>query len=240
MPANNETAIITGASRGIGYCIAKGLAVDGYQTVLVARNQEKLRVVSEEISKLVPAELRPECVPVDVTDHERVAEVAQRLKSKNGHIAVLVNNAGMWLSNTLEQSAASFTRLLDTNLVSPFVLMKVIGTEMKRQGKGHIFNIASRAGKYGFPDSGLYSSSKFGLVGLSESLYRELAQSGVKVTSICPGWVNTDMAQEADAPLARDEMIQPSDILNSIRYVLGLSQATCIRELVIECSKSVL
>lgn len=233
-------AIITGASRGIGHCIAQGLALDGYKTILIARDQEKLRQVSQEIAEQVPAELRPEIASVDVRDHRKVAELAEALQSQYQDITLLVNNAGLWLGSTLEAGPEDFTRLLDANLVAPFVLMKVIGMKMKRQGRGHIFNIASRAGKYGFPDSGLYSSSKFGLVGLSEALYREFAQSGVKVTCICPGWVNTDMAREADARLDGQEMIQPSDILNSIRYVLGLSQSTCIRELVIECSGSVL
>ena len=177
---------------------------------------------------------------VDATDHRRVAELAQNLTSKYDSITVLVNNAGIWLGHTLEQSAENFQRILDTNLVAPFVLTRAIRTKMKQQGKGHIFNIASRAGKYGFPDSGLYSASKFGLVGLSESLYRELAQSGVKVTAICPGWVNTTMAREAGASVRGHEMIQPSDILDSIRYVLGLSPHACIREIVMECDKNML
>ena len=235
-----ELAVVTGASRGIGYCIAKGLAVDGYKTILIARNEEKLRSVCQEISELVSEATKPEYVALDATDHARVTELAQKLIADYDAISVLVNNAGIWLGKTLEQSAESFQRILDVNLVAPFVLMKTIGTQMRQQGKGHIFNIASRAGKYGFPDSGLYSSSKFGLVGLSESLYRELAQSGVKVTAICPGWVNTDMATEAGASVKGEDMIQPADILASIRYVLGLSQSTCIREIVIECAKSTL
>ena len=124
--------------------------------------------------------------------------------------------------------------------IAATILDETIGRAMKRNSKGHIFNIASRAGKYGFPDSGLYSASKFGLVGLSEALYREFSPCGVKVTAICPGWVNTDMAREAGASVEDEEMIQPSDVLASIRYILGLSGPACVRELVIECSKSIL
>jgi short-subunit dehydrogenase len=233
-------AIITGASRGIGSCVAEGLAVDGYKTILMARDTEKLQSVSAAISKRVPKALEPEYIALDLTDHQKVHEVADSIQSRHGPISVLVNNAGAWLGGTLDASAEDFTRLLDINLVSPFVLMRAIGRSMKRNSKGHIFNIASRAGKYGFPDSGLYSASKFGLVGLSEALYREFSPCGVKVTAICPGWVNTDLAREAGASVEGEEMIQPSDVLASIRYILGLSGPACVRELVIECSKSIL
>jgi 3-oxoacyl-[acyl-carrier protein] reductase len=93
-------------------------------------------------------------------------------------------------------------------------------------------------GKIGFEGSGFYSASKFGLVGLNESLYRELAKSNVKVTALCPGWVNTDMAL-ASAPISGDDMIQPEDLAKSIEYLLSLSKNTVIKELVIECKGSI-
>ena len=233
-------AIITGASRGIGYCIARGLALDGYQTILIARDEKRLHAVSEEIAKLVAAELKPEYIVVDITDHRRLHQAVDQIKSKQSPITILVNSAGMWQSGTLDQSAEDLSRLLAINLVAPFELMKAVAEPMKSNGRGYIFNIASRSGKHGFPGSGLYSASKFGLVGLTESLYRELAECGIKVTSISPSWVNTEMAHQANTPLEENEMIQPDDILNSIRYLLGLSHSTSIRELVIECSKRVL
>ena len=111
---------------------------------------------------------------------------------------------------------------------------------MKSNKEGHIINISSRAGKYGFPGSGIYSASKFGLNGLTESLYREYVSTGVKVTTICPGWVNTDMAFEANSPYKAAEMIQPEDIVKAVKFLLDLSGPTCIKELVIESSKSIL
>ena len=238
--SEKRIALISGASRGIGSCIAKGLAADCYKTILIARNIEKLKAVCEEISKNVSDELIPEYMALDLTDLQKTREIITNIKSKFGTISILVNNAGMWLDGTLDESEDNFKKLLETNLVSPFVFLKEVGKEMKKHRKGHIFNIASRAGIYGFPGCGLYSASKFGLMGLSDSLYREYAEHGVKITSICPGWVNTDMAKEANTPFENHEMIQPADILNSIRYILGLSSSACIREIVIECSKSVL
>jgi short-subunit dehydrogenase len=233
-------AIITGASRGIGHCLAKGLAEDGYKCVLIARDEQRLQILVNEISEIVPTELKPEYLSIDVTDHHKVIKAMSRLTRQNRRLSILVNNAGMWLGGTLKESPEKFTKLLTTNLVSPYVFINAVVEEMKKNRKGYIFNIASRAGIYGFPGSGLYSASKFGLVGLCESLYRELAEYQVKVTTICPGWVNTEMAQAAKTPLDDHEMIQPSDILNSIRYLLDLSDSTCIREIVLECSKSII
>jgi len=96
-----------------------------------------------------------------------------------------------------------------------------------------------RAGKIGMHDRGVYAASKFALVGLSESLYRELAAHHVKLTTICPSWVNTAMATEAKTALLPEQMIQPADILHTIRYLLALSASVCVRELSMECGLNV-
>ena len=139
-------AIITGASRGIGYCIARGLALDGYQTILIARDEKRLHAVSEEIAKLVAAELKPEYIVVDITDHRRLHQAVDQIKSRQSPITILVNSAGMWQSGTLDQSAEDLNRLLAINLVAPFELMKAVAEPMKSNGRGYIFNIASRSG----------------------------------------------------------------------------------------------
>jgi len=111
---------------------------------------------------------------------------------------------------------------------------------MKQQKSGFIINVASRAGKISYADSGIYSASKFGLVGLSESLYKKLAPFGIKVTTICPGIVDTQMASEAATKLSSEEMIQPIDIMETIRWLLKLSMSTCVKEAVIECKRQIL
>ena len=95
---------------------------------------------------------------LDVTDHKAVAEAISRIAAKPDPIEILVNNAGIWIDGTLDESPEYFAGLLNTNLVSPFVFMKEVGREMKKNGRGYIFNISSRSGKYGFPGGGLYSS----------------------------------------------------------------------------------
>jgi short-subunit dehydrogenase len=84
---------------------------------------------------------------------------------------------------------------------------------------------------------GVYAATKFGMVGLSESLYKELTQDGISVTTICPGWVNTDMSEQADASLAAEDMVQTGDIMNTIEWLLGLSPNVRVKEVLLQCSK---
>ncbi len=230
-------AIITGASRGIGESVAIGLAQDGYKTILISRSERKLTKVKEEIDYVLKdkTELSPVIYPVDVTDYESSKKIIKQVIEKYNRIDVLVNNAGIWAQGSLDASEDELSKVLNTNLVAPFALLKEVVPVMKQQKKGYIFNIASRAGKYGFPGAGTYVSSKFALVGLSESLYRELAEYKVKVTSISPSWVNTDMAKEAGSAIAKEEMIRPEDITETIRYLLKLSPSTYIKDVTIEC-----
>jgi short-subunit dehydrogenase len=123
------------------------------------------------------------------------------------------------------------------NVTASLAFVQAVAPVMKDRHSGHIFNVASRAGKVGFADEGAYSASKFALVGLSESLYKELSASGIKVTSLCPSWVDTDMAQEAGTPLGHKDMIQPADLAKTIHWLLSLSPATCVKEVILECAK---
>jgi short-subunit dehydrogenase len=108
---------------------------------------------------------------------------------------------------------------------------------MKKQHGGTIINVASIAGKIGFADFGVYAASKFGLVGLNEALYRELSPLGIKVTALCPGWVDTDMAK--DSGLTKKEMISTSDLVSTVRWFLSLSPAAVVKDIIIECRTSI-
>jgi len=231
-------AIVVGASRGIGECVALGLANDGYQPILIARNMDKLMKISDEIKMKNNIDSR--IFSIDVSDQKKTVEVVNEIKKMNKKIDILVNASALFLDGTLDQSVDDFRKILDMNVIAQYGILKQIIPVMKEQKSGYVFNIASRAGKYGFPDGGAYGASKFALVGLSESLYRELAPNNVKVTTLCPGWVNTQMAKEAKTPYKEEEMIQPEDLLSAIRFVMCLSRNACIKEIVLECSKSIL
>jgi len=233
----NKVAIITGASKGIGKAISIGLAQMDYKTVLIGRNKADLKAVAQKI--IDSNKLTPEIVPLDITDFVSVKNNIKQIVDEFDRIDVLVNNAGIYFDGTSNIKEENFTKMLDTNLTAQYVFLSEIVPVMKEQKSGYIFNVASRAGKIGFAGSGGYSASKFGLVGLSESLYRELNPLGISVTALCPGWVNTKMAYKAGATLEGDQMIQPEDLFKTVKWLLSLSPGACVKEIVLETPHSI-
>jgi short-subunit dehydrogenase len=231
-----KTALITGASKGIGKAIAIGLAELGYQTILIGRNSGDLKKVKQEIIEKSGPE--PVVLELDLTDSQKVKETVDEIIQEFSRIEILVNNAGIHFGGTLELSEPDFRKMLDTNLTAQFVILQEVVPVMKKQKSGYIFNVASRSAKVGFAGSGGYCASKFGLLGLNESLYRELTPQGIKVTALCPAWVNTNMAKEAGTSLQPEEMIQPEDLFKTIRWLLELSPGACVKEVVITNPKS--
>lgn len=232
-----KTAVITGASRGIGKAVSIGLASAGYKTILIATSGEKLKSVAEQIESVLKqnTELYPEIFSIDITNFGKVNNTIDELVNKFGSIDVLVNNAGIWAEGSLEADIEEFQKVMDVNVTAQYNILKSVVPVMKKQKRGYIFNITSRGGKYGFPGSATYVASKFALVGISESLYRELAEYNVKVTSISPSWVNTDMAKETGGAIPEEEMIQPEDIMKTINWLLSLSPPVSIKDVEIEC-----
>jgi 3-oxoacyl-[acyl-carrier protein] reductase len=228
----NPTALVTGASRGIGKSIAKKLAELNYNLILIARSESGLKQVATEIENSGSKVSYYTC---DLSSVQSINESLNKIFKDHKVVDVLVNNAGIWTEGSLETSVEEFNKVLAVNLSAQFVILKRIVPLMKSNGQGYIFNISSQAGKYGFPGAATYVASKFGLSGLSESLYRELAEHNIKVTAICPSWVNTDMAVEAGATIPYEEMIQTKDISKTIEWLLSLSSAVSIKDVNIEC-----
>lgn len=233
-------AIVTGAGQGIGAAIAKGLAKEGYRVVLIARNKAKLDIVCQEIKNQDNTIFDPVVLPIDLTEYNNVDIELNKLHQKFGEISILVNAAAMFMDGSLSEPVDNFKKILEINLVAQYNILKTVVPIMKEQKSGYIFNIVSRAAKYGFADGGIYGASKFGFQGLSESLYHELAPFGIHVTSLCPGWVNTEMAKIAGTPYKENEMVQPEDILKTIIYLLNLSPNVCIKDIVFEMEKSLI
>lgn len=233
----NKVAIVTGASKGIGKAIAFGLSKMSYQCILIGRNKEDLLAVSEQISKA--NNIFPKIIQLDITNTKEVKSVIADVVSEFKQIDILVNNAGIYFEGTTEINAGDFSKMLETNLSAQHSILKEVVPQMKKQKSGYIFNIASRAGKIGFAGSGAYSASKFALVGLNESLYRELNPLGISVTALCPGWVNTKMAYEAGTSLEGEQMIQPDDLFKTIKWLLSLSPGACVKEVVLETPYSI-
>ena len=240
MEKQKGLAIITGASQGIGAVIAAGLAKDGYRVVLIARNRQNLEKVHDEIMLSDKNVQEPIVLPLDITDCTKVDTEIKNIHQKYGTVDILVNAAAMFMDGSLSESVDNFRKIMEINVIAQYGILKTVTEIMKAQKDGYIFNIASRAAKYGFADGGIYGSTKFAFLGLAESLYRELAPLGIRVTTLCPGWVNTEMAKKAGTPFKDEEMVQPDDLLNTIRYLLNLSENVCIKDIVFEMKKSII
>jgi short-subunit dehydrogenase len=146
---------------------------------------------------------------------------------------VLVNNAGYYRSGTSSVSMDEVQRLIDVNFFAAVRFVQAVLPSMKKLGRGYIFNIASLAGVETFAEVGSYSGSKFALVGFSKSLAQELAPLGIKVTVLCPSWVNTKNSK--DAPMKPEQMIKVDDLALTIRYLLSLGSSALVREIIIRC-----
>ncbi|NDC36942.1 MAG: SDR family oxidoreductase [Proteobacteria bacterium] len=229
---NGRVAIVTGAGRGIGKAIAKGLAADGFRVALISTSKSEIENTAREISSTLDRDL-VEIFPGDVSEKGFAQRCVAELMKSWGRVDLLCNNAGIYQKGTLDLSVEQFERMIAVNLTGAFMFAQAVVPHLKAQGSGYIFNVSSICGVHGFPEVGGYTASKHGLSGLSECLYRELAPFGISVTSICPNWVNTVMA--AESPITREEMIQPEDILKVVRFVLGLSKGATIPEVIVDC-----
>lgn len=221
----NPTAVITGAAQGIGRRTAELLAERGYSLALI---------------DLRPTDLPGFSFTGDITDESVVQTFAREVQQRFGAPHVLVNNAGIaFISPAERTSAQDYRRVLEVNLVAPFLLAKAFGEQMLAARRGSIINVASIAGLFGVADRAAYNASKHGLVGLTRTLAAEWGGRGVRVNAVCPGWVKTQMDDSAqDLGLYSDADItgrvpmgrfaSPDDIANAIAFLADDRQSAFI------------
>lgn len=182
-----KTAIITGASRGIGQFIAKTLADQNITTILVARSEEGLLKTKKEIESR-----GGQChiLSWNLTETQNLKNLIAAAR-KFGEIDILVNNAGIENYNNYESvSFLELTSIVNTNLLAPLELARLVLPSMLKRGSGHIVTIASLAGRKGVAYNSIYSASKAGLVMWTDGLRQELEGKGVYISSICPGYIS--------------------------------------------------
>jgi 3-oxoacyl-[acyl-carrier protein] reductase len=191
LPLQGKTALITGASQGIGRAIAKMLAARGAVVVLAARNAEKLAVVTAEI-EAAGGQAKP--FALDVSDEGSIKEAAKTILAAHGRVDILVNNAGITRDGLMmRMKRADWDEVLTTNLTGTFLLTQALLSPMTRNRWGRIVNIASVVGQTGQAGQVNYASSKAALLGFTRSLARELASRSITVNAVSPGFIETAM-----------------------------------------------
>ena len=226
-----KIAIVTGAAQGIGRRTAEVLAGAGYGLLLM-----DVQPCTETMTAVRGAGVEGEEVLGDIMDEVVVGRAVEAVRSRWGRVDVLVNNAGIsFIAPAEAVEVARFRRVLEVNLLAPFLLAKAFGAMMLEQRSGSIVNVASIAGLVGVADRSAYNASKHGLVGLTRTLAAEWGGRGVRVNAVCPGWVKTEMdvADQAgggytDAdiegvnPMGRFAM--PEDIARAILFLADPAQ----------------
>ncbi len=183
-----KTALVTGASRGLGRAMAVELAKAGAGVALVARDEAALRAVAAEIGD------RAAVFVADVADEARVTEVEREVMERFGRVDILVNNAGMNLRKPIEEfSLTEWRTVIDVNLTSVFLMCRAFVPQMKERGWGRIINLSSIMSHIALPERTAYASAKAGLLGFIRALALELAPHGVTVVGISPGVFATEL-----------------------------------------------
>ncbi len=189
---SGRTALVTGASSGLGRRIARVLAAAGATVAVTARRTERLAELEAESSRIT-------AFTADLTDASERELLVSRVQSELGPIDILVNNAGAVNATSIEnESLEDFSQMIELNLTASWHLMKLVGVSMVERQQGSIVNIASILGVVGATpakDSG-YSAAKGGLVNLTREMGLQWARKGVRVNAICPGWFQTEMIED--------------------------------------------
>ncbi len=228
-----RAALITGGSSGIGLAIARALGQDGYRLTISARRPDKLEAAANELRE---QGLDVEAVPANMANEEEIRGLVAAHKARLGRLDVLVNNAGIGIGGAVADAETKKLDLqLDVNLRAVYLLARESIPLLKEAGAEHgkalMVNTASIAGKHGQGWLAAYSATKFGVVGLSQALHKELSNDGIQVTAICPAFVATPMTDWVEGQVPKAEMIQPEDIAEGIRFLLRTSRNCVVPEL---------
>jgi NAD(P)-dependent dehydrogenase (short-subunit alcohol dehydrogenase family) len=229
-----RAALVTGGSSGIGLAIARALGEDGYGVTVSARRPDKLQAAAEGLQA---DGLDVHVVPAQMTNEDDITSLVASHRDRFGRLDVLVNNAGVGIGEAMHEIT---TKKLDIQIganLRGVIIATREGLPMLREagaehGKALIVNMASIAGKAGQGWLSVYSATKAGVVGFSQATQKENEHAGIQVTAFCPGFVDTPMTEFVKGQVPAEEMIRPEDIAAGVRFLLGLSPACRIPEIV--------
>lgn len=221
----NRTALVTGASRGIGRACALSLAEAGARVAVAARNVEQLESLASEIRSLNREAF---VIPMDLADPESIKEAIAKTARDFGGIAILVNNAGITKDGlAIRMKKPDWDTVIATNLTGAFIAIQQALPAMMRERWGRIINISSLVGEMGNAGQANYAASKAGLIGLTKSIAQEMGSRNITVNAVAPGYVETDMTSGlseelkekmlANIPLKR--IGRPEDVAAAVRFL---------------------
>ena len=228
-----RAALITGGSSGIGLAIARALGQEDYAVTISARRPDKLEAAAQQLRD---EGIDAQGVPANMAEEEDIKALVKAHHDRLGRLDVLINNAGIGIGAAVADMPTKKLDLqLDVNLRGVYLMAREAIPFLREAGAEHgkalIANTASIAGKHGQGWLSAYSATKFGVVGLSQGLHKELSNDGIQVTAICPGFVATDMTDWVEGQVPKEDMIQPEDIAGAILYLLHTSRNCIVPEI---------
>ncbi|MCM3226418.1 3-ketoacyl-ACP reductase [Terribacillus saccharophilus] len=221
-----KKAIITGGGRGIGKAIAEALAAEGAHVGLIGRSEEHIKAVTENLG-----EVKTAYAAADVSSLEDVTAAVNKVKDELGGIDILINNAGIAkFGGFMDLDPEEWKHIIDVNLMGVYNVTRAVLPDLIEQKSGDIINISSTAGQKGAPATSAYSASKFGVLGLTESLAMEVRKHNIRVTALTPSTVATDLAFENKLTDGNPEKVmQSEDIAEFVVAQLKLNSRTFIK-----------
>ncbi|HZS54887.1 MAG TPA: 3-oxoacyl-[acyl-carrier-protein] reductase [Bryobacteraceae bacterium] len=224
---SKRTALITGASRGIGRACAQALSLAGYRVALAARSIDRLQELANEIQN---AGGETFVMELDLANREMITDALSKAMKEVGRIDVLVNNAGVTKDGlAVRMKPADWDTVLQTNLSGAFFVTQQVLPGMMRERWGRIVNISSVVGEMGNPGQANYVASKAALIGLTKSLAQELGSRNITVNAVAPGFIETDMTHGLTAELKQRMLDQtplrrmgtPQDIAGAVKFLVS-------------------
>ena len=224
-----KNALVTGAGKGIGRAIAIALAQEGVNVGLVARTESDLLKVASEIEAFG---VKTSIATADVADIASVNSAVEKIKGELGFTDILINNAGIGgFARFLEMEPEQWEQIIKVNLFGPYYVTRAVLPDMIEKKTGDIVNISSTAGQKGAPVTSAYSASKFGLIGMTESLMQEVRKHNVRVTSLTPSTVATELAINSKLTDGNPEKVmQAEDFAELIVAQLKLNRRVFVKE----------
>lgn len=241
MKLEGKVALVTGASSGIGEAIARHLAEEGANVVLAARREEKLTDLAQSLND--GSNGKAIVVKTDVTKKEDMENLVQQAKDTYGKVDIVINNAGVMLLSFMKNDEVDqWTQMVDVNINGVLHGVHAVLPDMLKQESGHIVNVSSVAGHEVFPSSAVYSATKYAVRALSMGLEKELSKTGVRVTNISPGAVESELTNH----ITDDEVLemfkdrassmkklQAEDIARSVVYAVTQPDYVNVNEVVV-------